>query len=187
MNILVMILAAAAVAILLAYAIVKYLPLKLRWVASLLLLFLTVFLISKIYNGIMEPINFNKDKVKIYAKVVEKLKIIRDAEVKYYEVTGKYTSNKNELIQFIDSSQLAITNTRTVVEKVNTGGGIIIDVEKRVTDTIGYEPVLKYFKDKDYKTMFIVPTLEGKEFQLESGTVEKLPGLIVPTFRARNS
>jgi hypothetical protein len=182
MGLIGMILAAILVAVLLAIVVVKYLPLKLRWIASLLLLALTVFLVFKIYNGIMEPINFNKTKVIKYAKVVESLKIIRDAEVKYFEVTGKYTKDKAGLIKFIDSAQIALTETTTVVEKENRGGGIIIDVEKRRTDTIGYEPVLKYFKNRNYKEMFKVPGVEGKEFEIEIGTVEKVQGLVVPTF-----
>ena len=177
-----MILAAVLVAVLLAIVVVKFLPLKLRWIASLLLLALTVFLVFKIYNGIMEPINFNKSKVARYAKVVEKLKIIRDAEVKHFEVTGKYSKDKAGLVKFIDSAQLALTETKTVVEKVKVGGGIINDVERRITDTIGYEPVLKYFRNKDYKNMFKVPGVEGKEFEVEIGTVEKVQGLVVPTF-----
>ncbi|WP_438988198.1 hypothetical protein [Polaribacter sp.] len=186
MGLIGMILAAVLVAVLLAIVIVKFLPLKLRWIASLLLLFLAIFLGYKIYMGIMEPINFNKDKVKRYAPVIKKLKIIRDAEIKFNEATGNYTADKNILIQFIDSAKLALTNTKTIVEKVNRGGGIIDEVEVRVTDTIGYEPVLKYFKDRDYKNMFKV-TGSDKEFELETGTVEKIPGLVVPTFRARTS
>ncbi|QNM86747.1 hypothetical protein H9W90_06420 [Polaribacter pectinis] len=181
MGLLGMILAAVLVAVLLAIVIVKYLPLKLRWIASLLLLALTVFLVFKIYNGIMEPINFNKDKVSKYAKVVEKLKIIRDAQVKHFEVTGTYTKNKAGLIKFIDTAKLALTETTTVVEKVNKGGGIIVDVEKRKTDTIGYEPVSKYFANRNYKDMFKVPGTD-KEFEIETGSVEKVQGLVVPTF-----
>ena len=133
----------------------------------------------------MEPINFNKIKVKKFAKVVEKLKIIRDAEVKYNEVFGKYTKDKAGLIKFIDTAQLALTQTKTIVEKEDRGGGIIIDVEKKIVDTIGYEPVLKYFKDKDYQNMFAVPGVPNKEFDLEIGTVEKVQGLVVPTFMAK--
>jgi len=177
-----MILAAVLVAVLLAIVVVKYLPLKFRWIASSLLLLLTVFLVFKIYNGIMEPINFNKKKVAKFAKVVKSLKIIRDAEVKHFEVTGKYTNDKAGLIQFIDSAQLALTETKDTIIKVNKGGGIIDDVTKRKKDTIGYEPVLKYFDGRDYKNMFKVPGVEGKEFDIVISTVEKVQGLVVPTF-----
>ena len=64
MNLLLMILGAVLASVLVAFIIVKYLPLKLRWIPSILLLVLAIFLGSKIYNGIMEPIKFSKEKVK---------------------------------------------------------------------------------------------------------------------------
>lgn len=180
-----MIIGAVLGAVLIAFAIVKYLPLKLRWLPSVLLMILAIFLGFKIYGGIMQPIQFAKEKVEKYAPVIKSLKIIRDAEVKYYEVNGLYTQEKDSLMKFVDSDSIALTQTRTVVEQVNKGGGIIVDEEKRVTDTTGYEPVLKYFKDRDYKTMFNVPGIEGLEFEIEIGSLEKIPGLVVSTFRVR--
>ncbi len=183
-----MIVGAILVAALIAYLIVKYLPLKLRWIPSILLLALAIYLGVQIYNGIMQPILFAKEKVERYKPVIKSLKIIRDAQVKYYEVTGTYTDNKEGLIQFIDTAQLAITETNTVVKRVNKGSSwapLMVDEEVRVTDTIGYEPVLKYFKDREYKSMFKVPNLDSTEFEIEVGELEKVQGLIVPTFRAR--
>jgi hypothetical protein len=185
MGLLGMILAAVLAAVLIAIVIVRYLPLKLRWIPSVVLLLLAIFLGFKIYNGVMEPINFNKNKVKRYSKVVENLKIIRDAELKFFEATGNYTKNKTLLIKFIDSASLALTETNTIVETVNRGGGITDEIEVRVIDTIGYEPVLKYFENRDYKNMFQVPSLEDVEYDLEIGTVEKVQGLIVPTFMSK--
>jgi hypothetical protein len=183
-----MIIGAILVSFLIAYVIVKYLPLKLRWIPSILLLVLAIYLGVQIFNGIMQPILFAEEKVERYKPVIKSLKIIRDAEVKYYEVTGKYTTDKSGLIQFIDTAQLALTETKTVVENVNVGSKwspVMVDKEVRVTDTIGYEPVLKYFKNRDYKTMFKVPGVEDAEFEIEVSEVEKVQGLIVPTFRAR--
>ena len=188
MSLILMILGAVLVAFLIAYVIVKYLPLKLRWIPSVLLLVLAIFLGVKIFNGIMQPILFAEEKVERYKPVIKSLKIIRDAEIKYYDVTGKYTTDKAGLIQFIDTAQLALTETKTVVETVNKGSKwapIMVEIEVRKTDTIGYEPVLKYFKDREYKTMFKVPGVEGTEFEIETAEVEKVQGLVVPTFRAR--
>jgi hypothetical protein len=133
----------------------------------------------------MEPINFAKAKVEKYAPVINSLKIIRDAEVKYYEVNGVYTASKDTLINFVSNDSIALTETRTIVEQINKGGGIIVDEERRVTDTTGYEPVIKYFKDRPYQTMFKVPGVEGKEFEIEVSSLEKIPGLVVSTFRVR--
>ena len=171
-----------------AYLIVKYLPLKYKWIVSLVLVFTGTLLVFKIYDGIMKPINFNKDKRVKYVKVIQHLKIIRDAELAYYKVNGNYTSNKEGLIQFIDSAKFAITEVRDTVVKVNKGSKwqpVIVDVEKRIVDTIGYEPILKSFQDKDYKNMFNVPGVDEKQFELSVGLVEKIAGLQVPVFEAR--
>ena len=154
MNLLLMILAAVVVAVLLAFIIVKFIPLKMRWLISIILLVVTIFLGYKIYEGIMKPINFNINKKVRYAKVIDKLKMIRDAEIKYNEVTGKFTKDKNALISFIDTAKIDLIETRNVVEKVNRGGGIIVDVSKRKEFKIGEEPIIKYFEGRDYKNMF---------------------------------
>jgi len=182
------IIAAVIVAFGLAFLIVKFLPLKLRWVASIFLLAASVFLVWKIYDGIMKPINFNKAKRVRFEKVVKSLKIIRDAEIAYREVNGDYTADKAALISFIDTASRAIVETRDTVVKVNKGSKwqpVMVDVEKRVKDTIGYEPIINGFKDRDYKNMFKVPGVEGTEFEIQVGKVEKVAGLEVPVFEAR--
>ncbi|CAM1355242.1 MULTISPECIES: hypothetical protein [Tenacibaculum] len=186
MSLLLMILAAVVVAVLLALLVVKFVPLKMRWLVSLLLLGATVFLVYKIYNGVMEPINFNKDKRVRYAKVIKNLKLIRDAEVKYKEVYGTYTDNKDTLLTFIKNGQLAITETKNVEKTIELGGGITKDISVKVIDTVGYEPVLKYFEGKEYSTMFEVPGTK-EQFELATGRVEKVAGLEVPVFEAKVS
>ena len=184
MNLLLMILAAVVVAVLLGFLIVKFVPLKMRWLISILLLAVAAFLVYKIYGGIMEPINFAKDKKVKYAKVIENLKLIRDAEVKYKEVHRTYTDSKDSLINFIENGQLALTETKNVEEEVDRGGGIKITISKKQIDTIGYEPVMKYFEGKDYKGMFNVPGTD-KQFELATGKVEKVAGLLVPVFEVK--
>jgi len=179
---------AVAVAVGLAIVVVKFLPLKLRWVASLVLLLLSVFLVYKIYDGVMRPINFNKEKKVRFAKVIESLKIIRDAEIAYYEVNGNYTDKEDILISFIDTAKRAIVEMRDTVVKVNKGTKwqpVMVDVEKRVKDTIAYEPILIQFQDRDYKNMFSVPGVDGKKFDLQVASVEKIAGLQVPVFEAK--
>ena len=184
MNLLLMILAAVVVAVILAIIIVKFVPLKMRWLVSILLLVATGFLVSKIYNGIMEPINFAKEKKVRYAKVIKNLKLIRDAEVKYKEVYKTYTDNKDSLVNFIEKGQLALIETKNIEEKVDKGGGIFITVSKKQIDTIGYEPVSKYFENVNYKEMFNVPGTD-KQFEMAIGRVEKVAGLEVPVFEVK--
>ena len=118
---LITIIAAIIVTGIFAFLVVKYLPLKLRPLLSLILLALAVFLTWKIYDGVMKPINFHKNKKVIYSEVISKLKMIRDGQIAHKEVTGKYCDSLASLVQFIDTAQVALTNTTTVVEKVNKG------------------------------------------------------------------
>uniref|UniRef100_UPI0040474551 hypothetical protein n=1 Tax=Polaribacter sp. TaxID=1920175 RepID=UPI0040474551 len=184
---LITIIAAIVIAAVLAFFIVKYLPLKLKPMVSIILLVLAGFLTWKIYDGVMKPINFNKEKKVIYTRVINQLKMIRDAQIAHKDVTGQYTKDMDGLIKFIDTAKRAITQTVNVVEKVNKGTKwqpIMVDVDKRVTDTIGYEPVISRFVGRDYKNMFNVPGTNEK-FTIELGSVEKVQGLIVPAFEAK--
>lgn len=169
---------------LIAYAIVNFIPRKLHWIISIILIGLAVFLVYKINFEIQKPMKFNKEKKVRYAKVIQKLKILRDAEVAHRKVTGKYTANGEDLIKFIDTAEFALTQTRNVVKTVNVGGGITKEVEERVVDTIGYEPVKNMFAGKDYQNMLQIPDTD-QDFVIEVGTVEKIAGLKAPVFEIK--
>jgi len=165
-----------------AYAIVNIIPKKLHWILSILLLVLIVYLSSLIYGSIMKPIHFKNKKIAKYTKVIENLKMIRDAQIDRRKVVGGYTSNMQDLINFVDTAKFAITQIRNTNEKVDTGGGIMVDREKRVVDTIGFKAVKDNYKNRDYKNMFNVPGTNVK-FEMEVDSVEK-SGLKSQVFRA---
>ena len=169
---------------LLAYVIVNKLPKSSRPIISVLLWLLIIFLGYKIYAGIMNPIKFNEEKKIRYTKVIDNLKIIRDAELAYKEVTGKYTDKPDALIKFIDTAKFAITQTRNEVITVNKGGGITADEERKVIDTIGYKPVKDNFVNRDYNDMFDVPGTDSK-ITIQTGFVEKVQGVKAPVFEAK--
>jgi hypothetical protein len=169
---------------LLAYLIVNKIPKGARPIISVLLWLLIAFLAYKIYDSIMAPIKFNQEKVKRYTKVIENLKIIRDAEVAHKEVTGKFTNKAEDLVKFIDTAKFAITQTRNVVVDVNKGGGITVQEEKKVIDTVDFRPVKADFAGRDYQNMFNVPGTNAK-FELKTGVVEKVQGIKAPVFEAR--
>ena len=184
MSLFLTILAAVVVAVLLAVVIVKFVPLKLRWLVSILLMVAAGYLAYLIYGGIMEPINFNKEKKVRYAKVIKNLKQIRDAQLKYNEAKGVYAKDKNQLISFIENDSLAITKVSEVAKTVDLGGGITKEISVRQIDTVNFEPALKYFNDIDYKGMFKAPGTD-KEFTMATAQVEKVAGLNVPVFEAK--
>ncbi|MGB5262246.1 MAG: hypothetical protein WBN28_01515 [Lutimonas sp.] len=169
------IIVAIIVVSLLAILIVNVIPHKLKPLLSLVLWASIIFLGYKIYSSIMTPINFNKEKKVRYAKVINNLKMIRDAELAYAEVNRRFTDNKPALISFIDTAQFAITEVKNVVV-TEQRGRITVDVEKRVVDTVGYKPVKSSFEGRDYKNMFKVPGTD-KEFDLKVGSIEKVTGV----------
>ena len=168
----------------LAYAIVNYIPRKWHWILSTALILISIFLIYKINFEITKPIKFNTEKQAKYAKVIKNLKIIRDAEVAYKTVNGKYTASGEELINFIETAKFALTQTRYVPKTVSLGGGITKEIEERVVDTIGFEDVKSKFAGKDYKNMMKIPGTD-QNFKIEIGEVEKIVGLKAPVFEVK--
>ena len=152
-------------------------------VLSIVLWVVIVFFAYKIYSSIMEPIQFNKIKKERYAKVINNLKTIRDAELAYAQVNRKFTDNYQALISFIDTAKFAVTEIKNVVV-TEQRGRITVDVEKRVVDTVGFEPVINSFKGRDYKNMMNVPGTDAK-FELKTGSVEKVQGIQASVFEAK--
>ena len=181
-NILIIIVSVLAVAGL-AYLIVNKLPAKLKPVLSIVLWVVILFFAYRNYNSIMEPIRFNQEKRERYAKVIENLKIIRDAEIAYAQVNRRFTDKYDDLISFIDTAQFAVTEVKNIVV-TEQRGRITVDVEKRVVDTVGFEPVINSFQGRDYKNMMNVPGTDAK-FELKTGTVEKVQGVQASVFEAK--
>ncbi|UCE93145.1 MAG: hypothetical protein JSV73_10075 [Flavobacteriaceae bacterium] len=167
----------------LAYLIVNKLPAKLKPLVSVALWVVIVYFGYQIYQSIMTPINFNKEKKKRYALVIENLKTIRDAELAYASVNRKFTDNYQDLVNFIENDSFAITEVKNIVV-TEQRGRITIDVEKRVVDTVGFEMVSNSFEGRNYQEMMNVPGTDAK-FELKTGTVEKVQGVKASVFEAK--
>lgn len=143
-----------------------------------------------LYNIIMDPIKFEKERVRRYQDVVERLKDIRDAQVAFKDVNSFYASNFDELIAFIDTGEFTLTQRRdsTYMEydqlyKQDRPKEII------VIDTLGYSSVKDsiFGKGFDYSQLRYIPldfTEKKVEFQLDSDVLEKEGGINVPVFEA---
>ena len=178
------------IAAIFAYLIFKYVPLKFKWLINLVLLLIALFLATKIYNSIYEPVRFNKEKVKRYQEVVERLKDIRDAERAYLEVTKDYTGSFDSLIRFIDTAKFVITQQRDSSFKVfDKLRGIDIEKDTVLIDTLGFVSVKDslFKQDNRYKEMMWVP-IPGKEkqvkFELKKGYLKR-SNVKIPVFVAR--
>ena len=161
-----------------------------KLVIQLLLWIVIIFLGYMVFDSVYEPVQFNQVKEKRYQKVIEKLNDIRDAEMAYRDVTGKFTGSFDELVRFIDTAKFTITQRRdtTVLdEEFQRIYKVDKYVEQVVIDTLGFASVKdSLFGGSDrYKTMMKVP-VEGvdAEFELDAGTVTKNETEI-PVFEAK--
>ncbi len=161
-----------------------------KLVIQLVLWIAIIFLGYLVFNSIYEPIKFNEVKEARYAKVIENLKDIRDAELAHRTVTGQFEGNWDSLVRFIDTAQFTLTQRRDTMEmdeEYRYSYGVDRSIEIVLIDTLGYKSVKdSLFKGSDrYKTMMNVP-VKGvdAQFELQAGSVDK-SGSQIPVFVAR--
>tara|TARA_R110000868_G_scaffold82992_8_gene234427 strand:+ start:1651 stop:2391 length:741 start_codon:yes stop_codon:yes gene_type:complete len=168
----------------------KFIPSKFKPFLMILLWVLIAFLGYQTYQSIYGPVKFNKIKTERYTIVIENLKDIRDSELAYKQVNGKFTDNFDALVTFIDTAHFTITQRRDSsivdVELTKRYGGVTTYKSIVIVDTLGFVPVKdSLFKASTrYKTMMNVPVgKEGAKFQLKAGVLEQ-NGVKIPVFEA---
>ncbi|TXG35996.1 hypothetical protein FUA22_13725 [Seonamhaeicola maritimus] len=164
-------------------------PAKLKPVLSIVLWVLIGYLGYQTYMSIYEPIKFNKVKNKRYAKVIESLIDIREAQLAHKTVTGKFSKDFDGLIKFLDTAEFTITQRRdTSVLDVEMTKRYQVDMFKDeiIIDTLGFASVKdSLFKSSNrYKSLMNVPVGKpGTKFDLKAGFLEQ-NGINIPVFEA---
>ena len=149
---------------------------------------LAIFFSYKIYDSINGPISFNKTKNERYALVINKLKLIRKAQIAHKDVKGIYSNDFDSLVNFIDNGIFTLIEKRdsSYMEYDRT---YRIDMLREVVviDTLGFVSVKdSLFKDSNaYKKFANVP-IEGVEakFDINSDIIDK-NGYRVPVFEVK--
>jgi hypothetical protein len=186
---------AAVVVILLTIGIVwlidKFIPKKFKSLILLVLWIIIGYLGYITFMSVYGEIKFNKLKNERYKVVIENLKDIRDSELAYRTVTGKFADNWDSLVKFIDTAQFTITQRRdtTVIDEELTRryGGVETTKSIYLIDTLGYVPVKDslFGADTRYKTMMNLPVGKpGAKFELKAGTIEQ-NNIQIPVFEAK--
>ena len=160
-----------------------------RTIISAVLFIVVIILGWMLYETIAEPIRFQKEKEKRYAKVIERLKNIRTAEITYREVKGQYTGSFDTLLNFLKQDSLPL------IKKIGMIPDSLLDslteqeaVQKGliVRDTI-YIPVLdSILKGVDVDSLPYVPYTNGAKFKLRAGWL-KVSGTNQPVFECVDS
>lgn len=167
----------------------KFVPQNKKFIFTILFWVLAIVVGKALYDSIMEPIEFKKIKEVRYAKVIESLRDIRDAEIAHKTVTGTYSGDWDALVKFIDTAEYTLTQRRdsTIidVELTKQFGGVEMTKDIVIIDTIGTASVKdSIFKNSTrYKTMMNVPGTDVK-FDLKAGVIEKGNSKL-PVFEAK--
>ncbi|WP_299126114.1 hypothetical protein [uncultured Winogradskyella sp.] len=181
-----MIILAIVLIILLTIAIVwlidKFVPKKMKPLIHLVLWAIIIFLSYSTFMSVYQEIKFNKLKVERYKKVIDRLIDIRDSELAYKDVHGKYTDNFDSLISFVENGKVPIKQRRDTlvldVERTAAFGGVETFKTLTIIDTLSFYSVKdSIFGGSDrYKTMMNVGVgKEGAKFVLKAGELEEIP------------
>ena len=160
----------------------KFVPKKIKPVIHLVLWAVIIFLGYKTFMSVYEEIKFNKLKVERYKKVIDRLIDVRDSELAYKEVHGKYTASFDSLVNFVANGKVPITQRRDTLvldeERTRAVGGVETFKTLTLIDTLSFYSVKdSIFDGSDrYKTMMNVGVgKEGAQFVLKAGTLDEIP------------
>jgi len=140
-----------------------------------------------VYSSIMDPIKFQEEKQIRYTDAIGNLIDVRNSEIAYKSLNGKFANNWDKLVEFIDTAKYTLVSRRDTsymaYDKVYRMDRL---KEEIIIDTLGFVPVKdSLFKSSDrYKTMMVVPHTDGIKFELKTAVIDK-NGIKVPVFVAR--
>lgn len=183
----------AVAAILLTIGLVKlvdkFIPSKFKPVLNVALWLLIGFLGYQTYKSVYTPVLFNQEKNKRYAEVIKNLIDIRNSQLAYKQVNGKFTDNFDDLVKFIETGKYTIIqrkDAQVIDAELTRRFGVDTYKDIVIIDTLGFVPVKdSLFKNSTrYKTMMNVPVGKpGEKFKLQAGFLDQ-NDVKIPVFEA---
>jgi hypothetical protein len=133
-----------------------------------------------VYESIMEPVRFNKEKQERETVVIERLKDIRSSQFIFKQLNGSYASNFDTLISFLKVAEIPIV--KIIRDPNDTTYTLTIN------DTVGYIKVADSLFGKQnnfkYSMLTTIPFSNGKLFEMQADTIER-GGVKVHVFEAK--
>lgn len=157
-------------------------------VLSLVFLTVAVALGYLLWKGIDDVVEQEKRVALLEAATIQKLEMLRDAQLAYQASNGKYSSTWDSLRTFIETGTIWIVQ-RTETTKLLDYGAEEINVSY---DTIGSIAVIDSLfspaKHPDLKLdlLPVVPGSGGKRFEFFADKIEKTGGYKVSVFEIRD-
>jgi hypothetical protein len=140
-----------------------------KLILQITLIVISLVLAYLIYNGIQGPIKFKKELEHRREVVVDKLKDIRDAQIAYRNVYGKYTSSFDTLVDFIMNGEIPII--KLTADPNDTTLTIMF------LDTMGYVSVRdSIFHNRENlhpEELMFIPFSDGQQFEMSAGKTDR--------------
>lgn len=133
-----------------------------------------------VYESVMDPVRFNKEKQQREKVVIERLKDIRSSQFIYKQLTGAYAPDFDTLISFLKVAEIPVV--KIVPDPNDTTYTLTIN------DTVGYIKVADSLFGKragfTYSMLTNVPFSNGDLFNMQADTIER-GGVEVHVFEAK--
>ena len=118
---------------------------KLTKILTIVLFAASIFLAFRLYRGVQGTIEERESISTKEGAMIERLKLIREAEIVFQEVNGRYTSNWDSLANFIETGKVPIIQRREEITQKAYGQEEV----KVFIDTLGFvDAKERIFKEK---------------------------------------
>lgn len=155
-----------------------------RRVIQLVLLGVIVLLTYMIVMGVQRPIEFNDKKETRYRKTIEKLELIRDSEMAYKSVKGKFTGDWDSLIMVMKSDSFPVVKkSGSVPEHLTEKQALDSGYIRRDTVRVSMRDSL--FKVLEPDSLRFIPYTNNEVFELAAKQLETGSKMIVPVFEVK--
>ena len=142
---------------------------------------LAFFLVNSIKYSIDEEARINA----VEDKVIEKLKMIRDAQIAFQSVNGKYANEWDSLLNFVENGNIFLIQRREETVLLDYGA----EETTLYIDTLGSVTVIDslYSSIPNFKAsnLIFVPGYENVKFEIWASKIEK-GGVEVDVVEVRN-
>ncbi|MDA0314823.1 MAG: hypothetical protein O2829_05015 [Bacteroidetes bacterium] len=157
-------------------------------VLSFVFLAVAAFLGFLLWKGVDDVVEQEKKVALLEAATIQKLEMLRDAQLAYQASNGKYASTWDSLRTFIETGTIWIVQRTETTRLLDYGAE-----ETNVSyDTIGSIAVIDSlfspakFPDLKIDLLPVVPGSGGKQFEFFADKIEKLGGYKVSIFEIRD-
>jgi hypothetical protein len=106
----------------------------------------SLYLAYRLYRSVQGTIEERESIAATEAAIIEKLKLIREAEIVFLSVHGRYTANWDSLADFIANGKVPIIQRREIITQKSYG---VEDVQV-IIDTLGFIPAKERIFKKNY-------------------------------------